>query len=80
MASECVKVYSIGSICEVLVLFLSGLQILICVFWSDPDPIFELGSDLDPVFKIWSDPDPVFFLKGRILIRFFFEGKDPNPD
>ena len=71
MASECVKVYSIGSICEVLVRFLSGLQILICVFWSDPDPIFELSSDLDPVFKLVGsgsgffsqreDPDPVFF-------------------
>ena len=32
------------------------------MFWSEPDPVFDMASGPIPesVFKIWSDQDPVF--------------------
>ena len=61
-----------------------GLRILIRVFWSDPDPVFEMRSD--PKYgrtfmsrkksKSW-----ILFDKNwcRIRIWVVFRGSDPNP-
>ena len=37
------------------------------MFWSDPDPGFEMRSNLDPALKIKSDPGPVFKIWSDLL-------------
>ena len=44
------------------------------VYWSDPDPVFEIWPDTDPVFKICSDLEsgPIRALKFKIPLKFNF--------
>ena len=49
---------------------------VIRVFWSYPDPVFEMRSD--PVSKVWSDSDPVFKTWSD-LDPGFKNWSDPDP-